>query len=111
VAALAAGDCDHARQAPGYVPPKSLRHLIEVRDITCRFPGCRRPARHCDLDHTLAHARGGRTCECDLAPLCRLHHKIKQASGWRLEQPEPGMLQWTAPSGWRYTTTPHAHPT
>jgi hypothetical protein len=59
----------------------------------------------------LAHARGGRTCECDLAPLCRLHHKIKQASGWRLEQPEPGVLQWTAPSGWRYTTTPHTHPT
>jgi hypothetical protein len=44
-------------------------------------------------------------------PLCRLHHKIKQARGWNLVQPEPGVLQWTAPSGWRYTITPRGHPT
>jgi hypothetical protein len=111
VAALATGDCDHHRETPGYVPPKSLRHLIEIRDQTCSFPGCRRPARQCDLDHSVAYARGGRSCECNLAPLCRLHHKIKQARGWKLEQPEPGVLQWTAPSGWRYTVTPRGHPT
>jgi hypothetical protein len=111
VAALAAGQCDHAREAAGYVSPPSLRHLIEIRDRTCSFPGCRRPARQCDLDHTRAYDRGGRSCECNLAPLCRLHHKIKQARGWRLTQPEPGVLQWTTPSGWRYTVTPRGHPT
>jgi hypothetical protein len=26
--------------------------------------------------------------------------------GWRLEQPEPGIMKWRAPSGRVYTTTP-----
>ncbi|MGE5292124.1 MAG: HNH endonuclease signature motif containing protein, partial [Micromonosporaceae bacterium] len=110
VSALATGQCDHRRESAGYVPPASLRHLIEVRDLTCSFPGCRRPARQCDLDHTLAYGHGGRSCECNLAPLCRFHHKLKQTRGWTLTQPAPGILQWTAPSGWKYTVTPRGHP-
>jgi hypothetical protein len=35
---------------------------------TCAFPGCRRPASQCDLDHTAPFQRGGLTCECNLAP-------------------------------------------
>jgi phosphocarrier protein HPr len=31
--------------------------------------------------------------------LCRHHHLCKQAEGWRLSQPEPGVLIWHAPSG------------
>jgi hypothetical protein len=60
----------------------------------------------CDLDHTDPHHQGGRTCECNLAPLCRHHHRCKQADGWRLEQPEPGVLVWHTPTGRTYTTTP-----
>ena len=30
----------------------------------------------------------------------------KQAEGWWLEQPEPGILVWRVPSGRTYTTTP-----
>jgi len=29
-----------------------------------------------------------------------------QAGGWRLEQPEPGVLVWHTPAGRTYTTTP-----
>jgi len=50
---------------------------------------------------------------CDysiLKPLCRQHHQTKQASGWHLDQPEPGVLVWTTPSGRRYTTTPEPYP-
>ena len=43
---------------------------------------------------------------CNLAPLCRHHHRCKQAEGWRLEQPEPGVLVWHTPAGRTYTTTP-----
>lgn len=111
VSALARERCDHRRESARYAPPASLRHLIEVRDITCCFPGCRRPARQCDLDHTVAYGHGGRSCECNLAPLCRFHHKLKQTHGWALTQPAPGVLQWTAPSGWKYTVTPRGHPT
>jgi hypothetical protein len=97
---LLTGDgCDHAWETPGYRPSPALRHLIEARHGICVFPGCGRPATQCDLDHTVPHERGGRTCLCNLAPLCRRHHKAKQAPGWRLQQPAPGTLIWTTPSG------------
>jgi hypothetical protein len=46
------------------------------------------------------------TCECDHYPPCRHHHRCKQADGWYLEQPEPGVLVWYTPAGRTYTTTP-----
>jgi hypothetical protein len=108
--ALEAGECTHERQAPGYRPPRRLRHLIAVRQQTCGFPGCRRPATGCDDDHTTPYHLGGRTCECNLAPLCRHHHQAKQALGWHLEQPEPGVLIWTLPHGRSYLTRPDPYP-
>jgi hypothetical protein len=103
---LAAGKCAHPRETPGYRPSNMLRHLIKIRDRTCSFPGCRRQAVRCDDDHTTAYEQGGRTCECNLSPLCRRHHRAKQATGWRLDQPEPGVLIWTAPHGRSYQVTP-----
>jgi hypothetical protein len=64
----------------------------------------------CDLDHTLAYANGGRTCECGLAPLCRRHHRLKQSQGWLLRQESPGIMHWTTPAGRQYITTPTQHP-
>jgi hypothetical protein len=101
---LAAGTCGHARQSAGYLPPGSLRHLIGVRQRTCSHPGCRRAAARCDLDHTVPFDQGGRTCECNLAPLCRHHHRCKQAPGWQLTQPRPGEMTWRTPSGRAYET-------
>jgi Domain of unknown function (DUF222) len=102
--------CAHRHQTTAYRPPDSLRHLIKIRSPRCGYPGCRRPATRCDDDHTIPHHQGGRTCECNLYPLCRRHHGAKQAPGWRLEQPEPGLLTWTLPSGRRYTVTPQPYP-
>ena len=107
---LETGTCTHQREAPGYRPPASLRHLITVRQRTCGEPGCLRPAHRCDLDHTIPYHQGGKTCECDLAPLCRHAHRAKQAPGWHLDQPEPGVLVWTLPSGRTYTTRPDPYP-
>jgi hypothetical protein len=103
---LEAGQCTHRRESASYRPPPGLQHLIRIRQDTCAFPGCGRAARRCDLDHTLAYHRGGRTCECNLAPLCRKHHHTKQSHGWTLNQPEPGVMTWTTPTGRRYTTSP-----
>ena len=103
---LAVGTCDHRNEEPGYKPSRQLRHLVGARAATCTAPGCRRPAAQCDLDHSLAYDVGGRTCECNLGPLCRRHHRCKQARGWALEQPSPGTMIWTVPSGRRYTTMP-----
>ena len=102
--------CAHRRESAAYRPPPSLRHLIKIRSPRCGFPGCRRPATRCDDDHTIPHHQGGKTCECNLYPLCRRHHQAKQAPGWHLEQPEPGTLSWTTPSGRRYTTAPEPYP-
>jgi hypothetical protein len=100
---LDTGPCDHARETPAYEPPPGLRHLVEARQFTCTFPGCRRPASQCDLDHTVPYHQGGRTCLCNLSPLCRRHHEVKQATGWALEQASPGVMTWTTPAGRRYT--------
>jgi Domain of unknown function (DUF222) len=106
MAPVTRGPCDHAHAEVGYHPSRKLAHLIRARSATCTAPGCRRPAARCDLDHTVPWDQGGITCECDLAPLCRHHHRAKQAQGWRLEQPEPGVLLWRTPSGRSYATTP-----
>jgi hypothetical protein len=107
---LAAAECPHARESAGYVPSPTLRHLITIRQPTCSFPGCRRPATRCDQDHTVPHDQGGRTCECNLAPLCRRHHRAKQVRGWRLQQPRPGTLIWTLPHGRSYRVEPEPYP-
>jgi hypothetical protein len=97
-------NCSHGLQSASYQVPLALRHLVHVRQRTCCFPGCRRPAVRSDLDHTVAFDRGGRTCWCNLAPVCRRHHRAKQAPGWHLEQARPGQMMWRTPNGRCYQT-------
>jgi hypothetical protein len=104
------GPCDHAGLKIRYRPSPKLQHLVRIRRPTCTFPGCRQPARRCDIDHTVAFDRGGLTCLCNLGPLCRRHHRCKQAEGWSLSQSTPGEFLWTTPSGRRYTTRPAPYP-
>ncbi len=107
---LAVATCGHEREGPGYRPSNVLRHALQVRQRTCSAPGCRRAAERCDLDHTVPYTQGGRTCECGMAPLCRRHHRAKQAQGWRLEQPSPGDLIWWLPHGRTYQAEPDPYP-
>jgi len=104
------GSCAHRYESAGYHPSPTLRHRIKIRSPRCGFPGCRRPARRCDDDHTIPWHKGGRSCECNLHPLCRRHHRCKQEPGWHLAQPQPGLLIWTAPSGRTYTVTAEPYP-
>jgi hypothetical protein len=85
---------------PGYRPPTAMQRLIQRRHATCVYPTCNRRSIHCDLDHTVPYDKEGRTCKCNLAPLCRAHHRIiKQHPQWTLIQPWPGLLIWVAPAG------------
>jgi hypothetical protein len=104
------GPCDHAHAEVGYHPSRKLAHLIRARNGRCTAPGCTRPAARCDLDHTHPWDQGGPTCDCNLAPLCRHHHRAKQSEGWQLTQPGPGVLVWHTPSGRTYTTVPTEYP-
>jgi hypothetical protein len=85
-------------------PHTALARHIQVRDRTCSHPGCRRPARRSDLDHTRDHARGGTTVQANLGPGCKRHHLYKHQLGWRLAQPQPGTFVWTSPLGQVYRT-------
>jgi hypothetical protein len=99
----------HPADAPpecGYTPSQKLADFVRCRDLTCRFPGCDKPAVGCDLDHTIPHADGGPTHASNLKSLCRLHHLIKTFWGWRDQQLPDGTLIWTSPSGQTYITTP-----
>ncbi|MGH3272174.1 MAG: DUF222 domain-containing protein, partial [Trebonia sp.] len=102
---IARGTCDHCNAENRYTPSRKLGHLVRARTATCPAPGCGAQAYHNDLDHTLAYPDGP-TDECNIAPPCRRHHRVKQAPGWKLEQPEPGVMIWTTPAGRSYTTRP-----
>jgi Domain of unknown function (DUF222) len=55
----------HPADAPpekGYVPSTALADFVRCRDLTCRAPGCDRPATGCDVDHTIPYADGGPAC-------------------------------------------------
>ena len=59
-----------------YQPSASLERAVRCRDLTCRFPGCSRPAVVCDLDHTISFnhtnpATGGLTVYENIKCLCR----------------------------------------
>jgi hypothetical protein len=101
--------CAHTAASPAYRPPPTIRDLVEARDQTCRFPGCRQPAWRGDLDHTTPFHCGGLTCPCNLGPLCRRHHRLKQERHWALTQTRPGTFRWQSPAGRSYATTAHQH--
>lgn len=85
----------------GRFPDPPLRLATTIRDGTCMFPTCTATAERCDCDHTVP-SPDGPTCWCNLACLCRRHHRLKQQPGVALEQPSPGVLRWTLPSGRTY---------
>ncbi len=66
------------------VVPAALRRAVELRDRTCRFPGCDRPPSWCDCHHLQHWAHGGATCLTNLILLCRFHHSLVHEYGWQL---------------------------
>lgn len=75
--------------APGgvhYAPSVALDRVVRRRWERCTFPGCGRRAAVCDVDHVIAHRRGGvgagggTTCACNLEPKCRRHHLLKHGT-------------------------------
>ncbi|TAM70474.1 MAG: HNH endonuclease [Microbacteriaceae bacterium] len=95
-------DIDRTR----YCVPADLRRWLQVRDETCRFPGCNRRAGHSDLDHTKAWNDGGTTCALNLEHLCRRHHVMKHKCSWKVTRAPDGCLDWVSPTGRTYRTAP-----
>ncbi|WP_231251293.1 HNH endonuclease signature motif containing protein [Nocardioides furvisabuli] len=104
-------DLNQPKAAPGYAIPDRIRDHVILRDRTCVFPFCSRPARGCDVDHVTeydhdAEAEGrpqpGPTETENLGALCRFHHRLKTHSGWRYDMVAPGVFEWTSPHGHCY---------
>ncbi|WP_336632551.1 MULTISPECIES: HNH endonuclease signature motif containing protein [unclassified Microbacterium] len=93
-----------------YRTPWPQRRFLRARDQHCRFPGCRRAAIRCEIDHTVDAARGGPTALWNLAHLCQRHHSMKQFTRWRVRQLGGGVLEWTSPLGRVYREDAPAPP-
>ena len=93
-----------------YRPPPRLRRFIELRDQTCRFPHCTRPAGRCELDHIQPWPEGP-TNPDNLHPLCSRHHHCKHETAWTITRHEDGTTRWTSPTNRTYDVPPHHHDT
>ncbi len=95
---------------PGYRPSAATAEFVRWRDLTCRWPGCDRPAERCDVDHTVPWPHGP-THPSNTKLYCRIHHLIKTfytgVGGWTDQQLPDGTIILTAPTGHTYTTEPH----
>jgi len=77
-----------------------MTRWIRLTQPVCDFPNCGRPARQCDLDHTLARVDGGKTAAQNLSPRCRPHHGLKHQTKWQVTtQPGKTRPTWTSPTG------------
>lgn len=83
------------------VPPSQMRLHLQLRDQTCRFPGCTRPAAGSEADHILEWRNGGATSLDNLASLCVAHHHVRHGDRWNYTLRADGTVEWTTPSGRR----------
>lgn len=85
-----------------YAPTPVMREQAMLINPTCVFPYCNRDSRSCDLDHVVSWDVGGQTVTLNLAPLCRLHHRVKTHDDWTYRPIRPGLYEWTDPMGHRF---------
>ena len=91
---------------PGYRPTTAQDEFVRCRDLTCRIPGCDRPAIGTDLDHSNPWPAGP-THPSNLNDKCRLHHLLKTFwENWTEQQLPDGTLHLSTPTGHTYTTRP-----
>jgi hypothetical protein len=91
-------------------PPQELIDFILAANPTCRFPGCPRRSRRCDLDHLQAWQDDGSTSAANLRPCCPRHHAAKHEAGWQPVLLGDGTLRWTSPIGNIYDDPPARPP-
>ncbi|MEX3504988.1 HNH endonuclease signature motif containing protein [Corynebacterium sp. LK2510] len=95
-------DLDAARSArtESYTPTKAMADYVRLRDGTCVYPGCHKPAEACQLDHRIPFGDGGPTTPDNLFCLCQHHHNLKtDRRGFYLPDPYTGETVWLFADG------------
>ena len=98
-------DLDDHHHTDAYAIPERMAEQVHLTQPICAFPWCDRPARRCDTDHIVAHDKSGSegnagpTCSCNLAPLCRRHHRAKTHTAWTYDKTDTASYLWRSPHG------------
>ncbi len=109
-------DLDPAAHPPVDVhdPPARMAAMVRLRDVTCVYPRCGRPAAACDLDHIDPYVpmdQGGPTGQThpgNLAPLCRKHHRAKTFGDFTYQHRPTGPTSGPSPPA---SASPPSHHT
>ncbi|HET9498907.1 MAG TPA: DUF222 domain-containing protein [Marmoricola sp.] len=99
-------DLNDRLSATSHELPDRMTEQATLRDQTCTFPHCSRPARGCDDEHCVPWDAGGPTSSTNTAKVCRKHHRAKTHGGWTYRIIRPGTYEWTSPHGYRYLRDP-----
>ena len=86
-------------------PNAALRRRLDLRDQSCRFPGCTRQASRCHAHHVVHWADGGPTTLENMILACARHHHAVHEGGWQVHL-DGADVQWTDPHGRRYHHPP-----
>jgi hypothetical protein len=87
--------------------PASIRRAALLRNRTCAWPHCGRPAVYCDVHHLRHKADGGETSVGNVVVLCQFHHDVcVHRWGWELTLHPDGTTEARSPDGTRIL---HSH--
>jgi Domain of unknown function (DUF222) len=80
--------------------PAHIRRAVLLRDRTCAWPRCGRPAVYCDVHHCRHKHDGGETSVENCALVCQFHHDICiHRWGWELIVHPDGTTTAHGPDG------------
>jgi hypothetical protein len=79
------------------VPP-SIRRALQIRDQSCRFPGCCE-SRYVDAHHVQHWCDGGETRLDNLVLLCRHHHRLLHQEGYEIVKHGEQRFEFLTPAG------------
>ena len=90
--------------------PAHIRRAVVLRDKTCAWPRCGRPAVYCDVHHIRHKKDGGETSVDSCVLLCQFHHDVCiHRRGWQIVLHPDGTTSAYGPGGQAHHS--HSPPT